>query len=240
LRRGDDLVFVGDVHLDRDDPDLPAFLEALERIGASAARVVLMGDLFNLWIGDPALEQPHHRAVIDVLRALRRDGVQLHYLEGNRDYRIARAHLGATFDAVSDLGLDESWGGRRIWASHGDLVNAGDAQYRIWRRVSRSDVAQALFGLLPRSRRFRLAEGLERRMRGTNLEMKRELPSSTLNAFASPLMRDGADAVVLGHFHQELDLAVAPGKRILVLPLWKERRRCLRVTADGTMRFEES
>ena len=226
-------MFVGDVHLDRDDPELAAFLAYLRQVGASAARLVLMGDLFNLWIGDPELEQPHHRAVIDALRALRAGGVQVHYLEGNRDYRVARAHLGTTFDAVSDLGLDESWGGKRIWAAHGDLVNAHDVQYRFWRRLSRSGVAFGAFGLLPRSRRFALAEGVERRMRGTNLAMKRELPSSALRAFAAPWIERGMDAVVLGHFHDEVEL---PG--VFVVPLWKDGRRHLRLTADGVMRFE--
>ena len=231
-------MFVGDVHLDRDDPDLPAFLAYLRHVAASAARLVLMGDLFNLWIGDPELEQPHHRAVIGALRALRAEGIQVHYLEGNRDYRIASAHLGTTFDAVSDLGLDESWGGRRIWAAHGDLVNARDAQYRLWRRVSRSGIAFGLFGLLPRSRRFALAEGVERRMRGTNLAMKSDLPSSALSAFAAPLIGRGSEAVVLGHFHDEVELPISPGGRVFVVPLWKERRRHLRVSADGAMRFE--
>ena len=230
---GRDLVFVGDVHLDRDDPDLPEFLAYLARVGESVARLVLMGDLFNLWIGDPELEQPHHRAVIDALRALRAAGVQVHYLEGNRDYRIAGAHLGTTFDAVSAVGLDESWGGRRIWAAHGDLVNARDLQYRLWRRVSHSALAFGLFGLLPRSRRFALAEGVERRMRGTNLAMKRELPSAALHAFAAPWTGRGMDAVVLGHFHDEVEL---PG--VFVVPLWKDGRRHLRVTAAGAMRFE--
>ena len=107
------------------------------------------------------------------------------------------------------------------------------AQYRLWRRVSRSGIVFGLFGLLPRSRRFALAEGVERRMRGTNLAMKRDLPSSALRAFAAPWNERGMDAVVLGHFHDEVEL---PG--VFVVPLWKERRRHLRVSADGAMRFE--
>ena len=55
-----DLVFIGDVHLDRDDPALEDFLRFLHSLGATTSRVVLLGDLFNVWIGGAAMEQPHH------------------------------------------------------------------------------------------------------------------------------------------------------------------------------------
>jgi len=104
LRPGSDLVFIGDVHLDRDDPDLPAFLAYLRGLPRVAGRVVLMGDLFNLWIGAPEQEQAHHREVLACLRDLRSVGTEVHYLEGNRDYRIARAHGGDVEAGTSVLG----------------------------------------------------------------------------------------------------------------------------------------
>ena len=238
---GRDLVIVGDVHLDRDDPDLAAFLTYLRALRPTAGRIVLMGDLFNLWIGAPDLEQEHHRAVIETLRELRRSGLEVHYLEGNRDYRIAQAHLGGAFDAATDGGLDESWGGRRLFAAHGDLVNVRDRQYRAWRRISRSAPAWWLLSAIPRARRFAVAERLERSMRATNLRQKAAFPESQARAYAAPYFETGYDAVVLGHFHVEKELAQdrtgGPG-RIYVLPEWKGSRRHLRVTAAGEIRFE--
>jgi len=239
LRPASDLVFIGDVHLDRDDPALSPFLALLEKLGREAGRIVLMGDLFNLWIGAPELEEAHHRAVVTCLTKLRFAGTEVHYLEGNRDYRIAAAHRGEAFDAVSDLGLPEDWGARSIWAAHGDLVNAGDVQYRSWRAFSRSAVAWALFSAIPRGRRFAIAESIERRMRATNLEMKREFPEAVVRAYAAPYLREDGAAVVLGHFHVEKEIAAERG-RIFVLPEWKGTRRHLRVTANGDMRFENA
>jgi len=239
LPRGSDLVFVGDVHLDRDDPDLPAFLAYLASLGRSCGRIVLMGDLFNLWLADTRLELAHHRSVIEELRRLRRSGVQVHYLEGNRDYRVGRSHLGSTFDAVSEDGLLEEWGGRRVWAAHGDLVNLDDAQYRLWRRVSRSTPVWALFSAIPQGRRFAIAEGIERRMRGTNAGMKRRFPEDRVRAYAKGRFAGGIDAVVLGHFHDEHDLSEGGG-RVVVVPAWKEARRHLRLDAAGHLTLESA
>ena len=242
MRPGSDLVFVGDVHLDRDDADLPAFLAYLRGLTPGVGRVVLMGDLFNLWIGAPELEQEHHRAVIACLSDLRSRGTEIHYLEGNRDYRIARAHRGDAFDDVGDAGLREDWGGRSLWAAHGDLVNRKDLQYRAWRRASRSTAAWWIYSAIPRARRFAIAESVERKMRATNAEMKREFPEALIRNYAARHLQASGSAVVLGHFHVERDLRAGPTgeSRIFVLPEWKGSRRHLRVTSAGTMRFEDS
>lgn len=239
---GSDLVFVGDVHLDRDDAELPVFVEYLRRLAPQTGRVVLMGDLFNLWIGAPELEQDHHRAVIACLSELRSRGLEIHYLEGNRDYRIAQAYLGGAFDVVGDVGLREDWGGRSLWAAHGDLVNRKDLQYLAWRRASRSRAAWWIYSSIPRERRFTIAESVERRMRATNVEMKSEFPEALIRDYAAPHLKGAGSAVVLGHFHVERELRAGPGGegRVFVLPEWKGSRRHLRVTSTGMMQFEDS
>ena len=242
MRHGSDLVFVGDVHLDRDDPDLSAFLAYLRALDRTAGRIVLMGDLFNLWIGAEDLEQDHHRRVIACLSEMRSNGTEIHYLEGNRDYRIAASHQGGAFDAVSASGLREDWGARQIWAAHGDLVNQHDLQYRLWRRVSRSNVAWWVYSAVPRARRFTMAESIEQRMRATNRAMKLEFPEAVVRSYADAYLAQAGAAVVLGHFHVERELRAGPtaSERIFVLPEWKGSRRHLRVTAGGDMRFEDA
>lgn len=240
---GRDLVFIGDVHLDRDDPALGDFLELLRGLARTASRVVLMGDLFNVWIGGRAMEQPHQTAVVRELVELRRRGVSVGYLEGNRDYRIGRHYTGTALDAASDRQLIERHAGLSVYATHGDLVNVRDRQYRLWRAFSRSAPVWALFGLLPASRRFALVERLEQRMRSTNLAYKRVFPEPLLREFAAARLREGHDAVVVGHFHVERELPIdGPGARgrLFVLPEWRESRRHLVLRASGELGFVDS
>ncbi len=238
-----ELVFVGDVHLDRDDPDLEPFLAFLHRLEGRADRVVLAGDLFNLWLGDRALELPHQRLVLERLVNLRRRGVVVRYLEGNRDFHLRRAYVGTALDEATDRGVVERWGGRSLFAVHGDLANREDRQYRAWRRLARSRATWLAFRSLPPGRRLRLAEGLEARLRATNLEHKEIFPEEEVRRYAVRHLDRGFDAVVLGHFHVEKDLhaeSPSPAGRILVLPLWKASRRHLRVSADGEISFVNS
>lgn len=238
-RERGELVLVGDVHLDQDDPCLEPFLAFLDRVALRARRLVLIGDLFNLWIGRRELEQPHQAAVVERLSALRRRGVYVRYLEGNRDFRIAAGYTGCAVDEATDRPVREIHAGRRLVVVHGDLANPADRRYRAWRRLSRARAVWTLFHLLPRARRLRLAEGLERRLRSSNREFKRSFPETSVREYAARLLLPGDDALVLGHFHQERDLAPPPG-RVLVLPDWRSSRRHLRVGADGAIDFVDS
>lgn len=238
---GGDLVFVGDVHLDRDDPVLPDFLGFLDRIAPRTARLVFMGDLFQLWLGDAHTEQSHHRAVLDALRKLRAAGIHIAYLEGNRDFHLSR-YVGDALDEATDAGIVERFGGRSLFAIHGDLTNSADRQYRTWRRIARSRMAWAILRALPPGRRMRTALGLEKRMRGSNAAFKDAFPETAVRAYAAQLLAKGHDTVVLGHFHVERDLAAVPPSpqgRILVLPEWKGSRRHLVVTREGSLGFTD-
>ncbi len=237
-----DLVFVGDVHLDAGDRAIESFRFMLEETAATCSSLVLAGDLFNLWIGRKKLEQEHIGQVLETLKRIRSRGTGLHYLEGNRDYFIARHYLGEVFDTVTTDGLELSAGGHRIFTSHGDLANLEDRQYHAWRKFSRSAPVWWLFNRLPRRTRIRMAERAERRFRQTNREYKSGFPEEAVRAYAGRRFGEGFDLVVLGHFHLEKDLNAGPeGRgRILVLPEWKGSRRILRIRKEGETLFQNT
>lgn len=234
----DELAFVGDVHLDRGDDDLDPFLAFVDALAERAGHLVFLGDLFNLWIGARGLERPHQTAVLDRLAGARARGIALTYVEGNRDYRVARGRAADVFHRIATESLELEWAGRRLHVAHGDLVNVEDRQYRTWRRLSRSRPFWALVGVLPPRTRLRFADRLERRMRATNLRMKRSFPEERVRAYGTAALRSGCDAVVLGHFHEEHCIeAGEPPRPVYVLPDWKSSRRYLRVGPDGTIAF---
>jgi UDP-2,3-diacylglucosamine hydrolase len=233
------IAFIGDVHLDAGDPDVAPFIETLVRLAESCDTLVLMGDLFNLWIGHPRLQQEHQRRVADTFRAVRKNGVALHYVEGNRDFRIARMYAGDLFDTAVDEGLGLRVAGRSIWAIHGDLANRADRPYRTWRRLSRSAVFWSCFNVIPAELRLAAANRLEGWMRSTNLQQKRSFPREMIDDYAGFFAARGHDAIVLGHFHVEKQWTLEGGAGVYVLPLWKRGRRVLIADGDG-VRFEES
>ncbi len=231
------VAFIGDVHLDLGDPDIAPFIGTLHRLSGDCDTLVLMGDLFNLWIGHPRLQQEHQRQVAEALRTIRQRGVALHYVEGNRDFRIARMCGGDLFDTAVDDGLALQVGDRSIWAIHGDLANRSDRRYRTWRRLSRSGALWSCFNLIPAGLRFASAHRLEAWMRTTNIQQKQAFPREMVDDYANVFAARGHDAIVLGHFHIEKQWTLEGGAGVYVLPLWKRARRVLIADEDG-LRFE--
>ena len=82
------VAYVGDVHLDAGESAVDEFTLFLERLSRGVDRIVLMGDLFNLWVARPEFEGEHHRRVVAALLAIRDSGTPVDYLEGNRDFAL--------------------------------------------------------------------------------------------------------------------------------------------------------
>ena len=235
------IVLLGDAHLRDGDRELDAFLKFLESLPPGAAALYLLGDLFDLWIGAPAFQTPGHGRVVEALRRLREKGLRISYIEGNRDYHLRRAYRGDPFEDLEEEGLQVSFGARRIFLAHGDLVNRMDRPYRLWRRVAKGPLLMGLFRLLPARWAARFAERLERRIASTNLRHRIGFPETECRDYALGLRRRGFDTLVLGHFHREMErLYEGPeGKiQVFVLPSWREGGRHLRIEGDGTAVFE--
>jgi UDP-2,3-diacylglucosamine hydrolase len=237
-----DLVLAADSHLGDDERETERFVRFLRQVGPTAATVILAGDIFDLWIARPGLERPFHAAVVDAARDLRRAGVRVKYVQGNRDYFVADHYRAGPFDAVAEESLIELHAGRRIHVAHGDLVNLDDRQYQRWRRASRSAPARAVFGLIPAGPAGRLSAYLERRFRTTNRRYRVGFPLAQAEAYARRAFAAGAQALVLGHFHEARVLEIPPagagGGTLYVLPGFREDRSYLRFDAAGEARFE--
>ena len=231
-----DLVFVADVHLVEDDVELPAFIRFLHSLPGNTDTCIIVGDLFNVWIAKRRFVSPGQDRVLSAIREVAGKGVTCKYVEGNRDYFVGENWRGDPFEQVATTTLTETIGPVRLLVTHGDLVNAADRPYRVWRAFSRSVPVRAALGLIPARTGRKLANNLERRLRGTNRRHKSLLPVELLEDYGRQAVASGHAGVVLGHFHRELELRV-DGGRVWVLPDWREGRRYLRFSPDGFGRF---
>lgn len=236
----DRAVFVADAHLNQDDDHTRAFVSLAERAAAENAALFLLGDMFDLWFGAPGLTFGFQEPVIARLRALRRGGLQLYYVEGNRDFYLKRAHEGTTFDVVAEGTMQAAVGPFRLHLSHGDTVNRADLFYRFWKAVSKNAFAYGLLSLIPPRIALPLTKRMERTLKQTNMRFKGDFPDEDCRNFALRAFEEGIDVVVLGHFHRELFVRFAggsPTKVLAVLPSWREGRRHFYLTAAGDFGF---
>lgn len=131
-------LFISDLHLCAERPAIISlFIDFLRRRAATADALYILGDLFEYWIGDEAVEQEAHRSIIEALAALTRGGTPVGVLPGNRDFL-----LGAGFERTTgcrlleDLTLIDLYG-TRVLLMHGDSLCTDDVEYQAFRRMVR-------------------------------------------------------------------------------------------------------
>lgn len=148
---------ISDLHLKAEEPlTFDAWAHYLQATRADA--VLILGDLFEVWVGDDAAEGAtfEHRCA-QVLRACKAD---LAFMRGNRDFLVGAAFLQSC--GMRDLADPTlfTFGAQRIVLTHGDLLCTDDVAYQAFRRQVRAPAAQQAFLAQPLAQRRALAAAM--------------------------------------------------------------------------------
>ncbi|HEX9798610.1 MAG TPA: metallophosphoesterase [Thermoanaerobaculia bacterium] len=201
----------------------PLLAQLVEVAARRPERLVLLGDVFQVWVGYPQYETPQIRSFLGAVGVVRAAGVPVHYIEGNRDFYLAESAGATAFDSVgSELAFES--GGVRYLAVHGDGLNDRDRQYLAWRWLSKSALSRLVVRSLPARAVGRFVASTERRLTGTNFKHKIRVPEEAIRRYGERRLAEGHDVLLLGHFHQARAWRIAGGE-IRLLEAWFSSRR---------------
>lgn len=234
------LLFISDLHLDAAWPHAcTQFRDFLRGEARGAEALYILGDLFELWVGDDD-DDALRASMVAGLAELTRSGTACYVMHGNRDFLIGeRFAAGSGCRLLSDpVVLDI--GGERALVTHGDLLCRDDARYQQLRAQVRRRAWQRRFLRLPLATR-RLLAGAARA--GSQRHMQQAVPDImdvTPEAVTAAMRATGARTLIHGHTHRpgvhEFLLDGVPARRI-VLGAWYEQGSCLR-WSDGRYELE--
>lgn len=206
--------FLSDLHLANDDGLTARFVEYTRGPARSADAVYILGDLFNVWLGDD-LSLDQHPDAIDALADLTA-AVPVHVMHGNRDFLLGDAFCAATgVRLLADPWLaeidDES-----VLLTHGDRFCMRDRGYLAYRAVVHNAGVQRAYYALPQRWRGALANRLRRRS-GEHGPIKAssitDVDAEVLHARAREW---GATRIIHGHTHRPATHRVGRRGRMLV------------------------
>jgi UDP-2,3-diacylglucosamine hydrolase len=236
--------FISDLHLSEAMPNTFAAWAAHLR-SSSADAVFILGDLFEIWVGDDARGRPFERRCIDVV-AEAASHRQMAFMAGNRDFLFGSTALRESgLLGLADPTLLGAWG-QRVVLSHGDALCLADTAYQRFRHQVRDADWQAHFLARPLEDRVKLAL----QMRTASASRKQFDGDDTVDIDAAEAVHWmhalGAREIVHGHTHRPGSAAVAPGFVRHVLSDWDldgagpPRAEVLRLTRDGFERIAPS
>jgi UDP-2,3-diacylglucosamine hydrolase len=226
----------------------------LEQSPADA--IFILGDLFEVWVGDDAL-----RLDGDVNLIARHTGLHfeqrcsrvlhhcaqqrsLYFMHGNRDFLVGEDFAQTCgMQMLSDPSV-LTLGGQRFLLSHGDALCLADVEYQKFREVVRSKLWQDIFLATPLQERLQQA----RMMRQASESRKKEhqaagQPWIDIDRQAAQQWMDAAQCqhFIHGHTHEGRDHPISSAQGAgtrHVLPDWHAEQRPARGYALRLMQSE--
>lgn len=126
--------FISDLHLSQDNPAIAlAFFKFLSKRAVKADALYIIGDLFEYWIGDDAVELLGAEIVIDKLRAIS-EQVPCYFIAGNRDFLVGQQFSDLTgFTILNDESIIDLYGTPTL-ILHGDSMCTDDVAHQEFRQ----------------------------------------------------------------------------------------------------------
>lgn len=229
-------LLISDLHLQEERPDITrAFLHFLATRARQADALYILGDFFEVWIGDDGMT-PFQREIARALRQLRDSGTQIFLMHGNRDFLIGKAfcrEAGCTL--LHDPSLVQ-FNGEPVLLMHGDSLCTQDLAYMKLRRWLRHPLTLFILRHLPLSTRFKLARKLRSESKAQTRMKAAEIIDVTPELIPQVLAQYGVTTLIHGHTHRPAthDLRVngQPARRI-VLGDWDTCGWALQIDQNG-------
>jgi UDP-2,3-diacylglucosamine hydrolase len=206
------ILFISDLHLAPQAPGITRiFLDFLGRRARAAEQLFILGDLFEVWLGDDVVDNTDdpqdafNAGIVDALRACSAAGTAISLLHGNRDFLLGEtfaARCGARLLPEPYVLSLPTW---QFVLAHGDALCTDDRDYQKFRQQVRATAWRNAFLAKPLNERKAIAAALRQQSENSKREKGKRAPSLIdLNPGATEdFLRDhGYATFIHGHTHR--------------------------------------
>jgi UDP-2,3-diacylglucosamine hydrolase len=230
------ILLISDLHLEEQRPDITrAFLQFLQQRATACEALYILGDFFEVWIGDDAIS-PYQQSIASSLRTLSDSGTRIYLMHGNRDFM-----LGQTFCRQAGCTLLKdpcvvNLQGEAVLLMHGDSLCTTDLAYMRLRKVLRNPLTLWLLRHLPLAKRQQLARKLRNESQVQTRQKAASITDITPAEIPRIMAKYGVRTLIHGHTHRPnthtLEVNGQAAQRI-VLGDWDQQGWALQVDANG-------
>ena len=217
-----DPLFISDLHLAAERPrTITRFLRFLAEDAPGHRELVILGDLFEFWIGDDAAAAA--RPIIDGLAAYSAGGRRLLLMHGNRDPLLGHDFAAASGGTLLADPIVVEVAGTPTLLSHGDAWCTLDVAYQRFRSTVRQPEFQRDFLSKTLDERIAFARGLRMQSDSEKSTKAADIMDVTPDAVVAALRAAGVRRIIHGHTHRPASHVVDLGDALAerwVLPDW--------------------
>ena len=196
------VLFISDLHLATERPEIiQLFVKFINSDARNADALYILGDLFEVWLGDDYCE-PGLEPAIKALKDFSKSGKSLFVMHGNRDFL-----LGNGFEEMTGCKLlpDPSplqLGEMQALISHGDELCIDDTEYMTFRRMVRDPQWQNSFLAKPIEERIAFAKQARSESISKTQQKAIDIMDVNQNAVEQLMTKHNAELLIHGHTHR--------------------------------------
>src|SRR5262249_39182509 len=232
-------LFVSDLHLSpARRPLVAAFHALIDGPARGAAGLYVLGDLFDVWLGDDQLREPLAAAVARALAGLAGSGVPLYVQRGNRDFLLDERFGRACRATLLPERVVHDVQGTPTLLMHGDLLCTDDVEYQRFRAYWQDPVRRVRAQSRPYFVR-KMVAGLmrlgSRRATAAKPEVRKD---ANADAVVAGFREHGVSRPIHGHTHRPARHELTVDGRACerwVLADWYRVASYLEVSANGVV-----
>jgi len=195
-------LFISDLHLSAERPVIVAlFQKFLKERAINADALYILGDLFEVWLGDDYCE-PGIEPVLQALKDFSDSGKPLFVLHGNRDFLMGHdfeKHTGSKILADPSI---INVANQQALITHGDTLCTDDTAYMAFRNMVRNPDWQSDFLSRPIEERITFA----RQARSESISQTQQKPMDIMdvnqNAVEQVMSEHRIELLIHGHTHR--------------------------------------
>lgn len=196
-------LFISDLHLSPARPQLIAAFHAFVSGPARSARALyILGDLFDVWLGDDQLREPLAAGVAAALAELPALGIPVHVQCGNRDFLLGERFAQACrATLMPDIVVHELHGTPTL-LMHGDLLCTDDVEYQRFRAYRQDPKRRRRFLAQPYYLRRMIAAALRFGSRRATATKSEFIMDVNADAVTATMREHGVRRLIHGHTHR--------------------------------------
>ena len=212
-------IIISDLHLtERKPKTIMAFVRFMKTIAPRYPELVILGDLFDFWIGDDAAGAAE--PIIALLKLHASTGRRVIVMPGNRDAMLGKGFAEAAGAELVRDPIVVEIKGRKVLLAHGDQWCLRDEEYQKFRAMTHDPRWQAAALAKSVPERLAMAQTARAQSEGDKRAKTEAEMDVVDSAVAEAAHAAGVDLVIHGHTHKPAAHVGATIER-WVVPDWE-------------------
>ncbi len=213
----------------------------MQEIAPSSEQLYILGDLFEVWIGDDAVnadlaDSEIYQQTIQLIRNYSDNQGEVFVVHGNRDFLLSTdfaEQAGAKL--LPEVYILELFN-RKIGLMHGDSLCTDDTDYQAFKRMVRDPIWQRDFLKLDLNKRVQIAMGLRQQSQQQQKQKTMTIMDVNAESVIDFMHTQQLDILIHGHTHRQkthsLKITSKNAQRI-VLSDWNQQGFYLAMDEQG-------